>query len=73
VTGEHDQKRADAFAKYVMEKCEHIDKPVLIPGRVVHVMVSHDDWCKTMKTGNGYDCTSNPNISYHLQPKDSVK
>jgi hypothetical protein len=35
------------------------------PGTVSHVCFSHDDHCKTLRTGNGSHCTCSPDITYH--------
>ena len=29
-------------------------------GGLIMVQIAHDDWCKTLKTGNGSDCNCNP-------------
>jgi hypothetical protein len=42
----------------------------LLPGRVVHMVVRHDDWCRTLNGGTGADCNCQPLVSHHLQPKD---
>jgi hypothetical protein len=39
-------------------------------GRVVHQVVQHDDWCKTLNGGSGGDCNCSPVVSFHLQPRD---
>jgi hypothetical protein len=37
------------------------------PGRVTHMIVQHDDWCRLLR-GKG-DCNCNPDITRHVQPK----
>jgi hypothetical protein len=37
------------------------------PGKVTHMCMSHDDHCPTLRTGNGFDCRCNPDVSYHRQ------
>jgi hypothetical protein len=37
-------------------------------GRVVHMLVAHDDDCPAVGTGVG--CTCNPTIQHRLQPKE---
>jgi hypothetical protein len=37
------------------------------PGTVTHMCHSHDAHCKTLKTGNGFDCNCSPDISFHRQ------
>jgi hypothetical protein len=38
------------------------------PGRVSHMLVQHDSWCRMLNGGT--DCNCNPIVSRHLQPKD---
>jgi hypothetical protein len=40
----------------------------LIRGRMTHVIVKHDEWCRTLNGGTGADCNCNPDVTYHLQP-----
>ena len=40
-------------------------------GVVTHMCYSHDAHCKTLKTGNGFDCNCEPDISFHRQPQGS--
>ncbi len=63
----HDRRKAMSLNKQIMQW------PVLPPGefpkgRVSHMMVRHDDWCKTLQTGNGEDCNCEPLVTTHLQP-----
>jgi len=30
------------------------------PGAINMINICHDDWCKTLKTGDGNDCNCNP-------------
>jgi hypothetical protein len=41
------------------------------PGQVTHMCMSHDDNCATLRTGNGFDCDCNPDLSFHRQPQGS--
>ena len=36
-------------------------------GCVFHSMIAHDDWCLTLKTGNGGDCNCTPTITRYRQ------
>lgn len=42
----------------------------LPPGRVAHLIIRHDSWCKTLNGGTGADCNCNPTTVTHLQPED---
>jgi len=36
-------------------------------GGVFHTQMAHEDWCKTMKTGNGSDCTCEPEVTHYRE------
>ena len=48
-----------------------VPKGEVVPGRVVHQIVRHDEWCKTLKTGRCRDCNCDPEVTQHLQPRDA--
>jgi hypothetical protein len=35
------------------------------PGEVTHMCYSHDNHCRTLKTGNGADCNCSPDLTFH--------
>jgi hypothetical protein len=41
------------------------------PGLVTHMCISHDNHCKTLRTGNGFDCNCDADVSFHRQPQGS--
>jgi hypothetical protein len=42
----------------------------MIPGRLTHIVMRHDDWCPALNEGGTTaDCICNPVITRHLQPK----
>ncbi len=55
-----------AYAKALPEVS--IDE-AFAPGVVTHACYSHDAHCKTLKTGNGFDCNCEPELSFHRQPQ----
>lgn len=70
----HDQARADRLARTMrsistpMSEADYLravfgNKSERTSG-VFLLEVAHDDWCRTMKTGNGSDCNCNPVISH---------
>ena len=40
-------------------------------GGVTIINICHDDWCKTLKTGNGADCNCNPTQEIKTLKSDS--
>ena len=40
----------------------------LYPGRNMHILFRHDDWCA--KVNRKGECNCNPDISCHLEPED---
>ena len=44
-----------------------IDAPTE-PGRVYHVVVAHDAWCKIYDTNNPADCNCTPIVTRHVEP-----
>ena len=44
-----------------------IDAP-LEPGRIHHIVCSHDDWCRFYDTNNLADCNCNAVITRHIEP-----
>jgi hypothetical protein len=37
-------------------------------GRVVHAMVRHDLWCRTLNGGTPNECNCHPIVTLHLMP-----
>jgi hypothetical protein len=44
-----------------------LDAP-LEPGRVYHLALFHDEWCKFYETENIADCNCNPAMQRHIEP-----
>jgi hypothetical protein len=71
------RRARDAFANMVREypeiSIEEFHEKLAsgeMRGRVGHTVYAHEPWCKTLATGNGFDCTCNPDVSVHLQPTE---
>jgi hypothetical protein len=69
-----EQRRANArshstfdFAAWAKAQPEISIEEAFAPGQVTHACYSHDSHCKTLKTGNGFDCNCNPDVSFHRQ------
>jgi len=64
----HDQSRVDRFCRAIKDLTIPISEAEALnpKGGVVHIMCAHEDWCHTMKTGIGTDCTCTPH--HHLSP-----
>jgi hypothetical protein len=44
------------------------DELPLLRGRVVHMVIQHDEWCRTLNGGTAADCNCRPLVTRHLQP-----
>jgi hypothetical protein len=55
------------LAEWAKQLPEISTEDAFAPGQVTHACVSHDKHCKTLRTGNGSDCTCNPDVSFHRQ------
>jgi hypothetical protein len=67
----HDQDAADAAAKHIRDtraeiSAEEARASLRTPG-VTHVLIAHDAWCQTLKTGNGEDCDCNPETTFYKE------
>jgi hypothetical protein len=58
----------DFYLKYVRHlRSIQLDAPTE-PGRVYHMVFSHDSWCAIY---SGRQCNCNPSVSRHIEPKRS--
>lgn len=81
VREQHDQTHVDRFCKAVKDQAIPISeaeaRELLFTGKgrgnVIHTMCAHEDWCRTMQTGNGNDCTCTPQITYYRHPTAADK
>jgi hypothetical protein len=71
----HDQARIDRFSRAIIEQTIQISEVEALnsKGGVIHIMCAHEDRCRTMKTGNGSDCTCSPTVTYHRHVTDADK
>jgi hypothetical protein len=69
----HNQKAVDKYCREVVATSTPISEADVDSrrGTVTHVMIAHDDWCGTMKTGSGSDCNCTPRATYHRMPRPS--
>jgi hypothetical protein len=70
---QHKQSDVDAYAKQVRETRPQSSLAEMMAsigngGGIFHTLVAHEDWCKTMKTGNGSDCTCDPETTFYKEP-----
>jgi hypothetical protein len=76
VRHKHNQAAVDSYCRNVVAMSKPISEADFLNvekrrGTVTHVMIAHDDWCGTMKTGSGGDCNCNPRVTYHQMPRPS--
>jgi hypothetical protein len=70
---EHDQKAVDDLCRHIRAECLPVTLEEMLAsvssreGAVFHQMITHEDHCKTMRTGNGDDCTCDPSITIYRQ------
>lgn len=69
----HNQKRVNDFARHIRATCQQISGEELIEavtdgGRVIHAMHAHEQWCETIRTGRGADCTCKPDVTFYKEP-----
>lgn len=72
VKSAHNQDRVDGYCKQIKDTRQQISQADMLAsigkgGSVIHSMMAHDDWCPTMKTGNGNDCTCEPDVTYYKE------
>jgi hypothetical protein len=61
----HDRRKAAAQLARYAKSLPEVDIDSLFAPGVVHCVHSHDAHCRTLKTGNGFDCNCNPDVSFH--------
>jgi hypothetical protein len=65
------KRHTDFYSSYV----RHLPRvPVGAPlerGRVYHLVLHHDDWCRFYDTENVADCNCDAVISQHVEPRRS--
>lgn len=69
----HERRRARAMAQendFYNDYVAHLPKvPIDAPlerGKLYHVVMHHDDWCRIY---SGEDCNCNPIATRHVEPK----
>jgi hypothetical protein len=81
VRDKHEQSRVDRFCRAVKDQtiqisvaeAKELTSSSKGKGAVIHMMCAHEDWCRTMQTGNGADCTCTPVVTYHRHPTAADK
>jgi len=58
-----------ALAEWAKSLPEIPMEDAFAPGTVTHMCMSHDAHCKTLRTGSGFDCNCEPELSFHRQPQ----
>jgi hypothetical protein len=65
----------DAHSAWFRDYVSHLPEvPVDAPlerGRLYHMCVFHDDWCRFYETENPAHCNCNPTVRQYAEPKRS--